>query len=174
MYDLSRDSSVFDRGTATTIPIGHPSREELKAWVEQLDEASNCAVIVSTKLTTFKLIDQVDDSSTSLAARKWSLNVTDQFGQDPAQTPISWDPSDHRELTLLCLDMLRKLCQRENILPQSFNLPPGSVIIAQENRRPEATGGSADVWRGLYKGRAVALKVIRDCEAATPQSPGVR
>ncbi|OCH92339.1 kinase-like protein [Obba rivulosa] len=60
--------------------------------------------------------------------------------------------------------MLKQLCQRVHALPESFRITPGSVTLHDSNRRPEATGGSADIWKASYMGRTVALKVIRDYE----------
>ncbi|EMD31551.1 hypothetical protein CERSUDRAFT_144863, partial [Gelatoporia subvermispora B] len=69
--------------------------------------------------------------------------------------------------------MLRKVCQKARILPKSFNLPRDSTTIYhRDQRRPAAVGGSADIWRGGYRGRAVALKVIRVCDEAGSERTG--
>jgi len=52
---------------------------------------------------------------------------------------------------------LRKLCAAKEIFPKSFRIP--SVELRRQDYI--AGGGFADVWRGTYKGRSVALKISK-------------
>ncbi|OCH92026.1 kinase-like protein, partial [Obba rivulosa] len=67
------------------------------------------------------------------------------------------DTSDH--LRRKSFDLLRRICGQNHIIPKSFTLPPNAVRLISE--RPEASGGFADIWRGIYSGRTVAFKVFR-------------
>ncbi|OCH84445.1 kinase-like protein [Obba rivulosa] len=58
-----------------------------------------------------------------------------------------------------CLDMLRKLCGEKQIIPRSFNLSRDAM--RNISAKPVASGGFAQVWRGRYGERDVALKVFR-------------
>ncbi|KAI0938512.1 hypothetical protein AcV5_000179 [Taiwanofungus camphoratus] len=57
------------------------------------------------------------------------------------------------------LSTLRKLCSRTGLLPSSTILPRSD--LQKEGEHPEAYGGFADVWRGRYRDKEVALKVFR-------------
>ena len=57
-----------------------------------------------------------------------------------------------------CLHTLRKLCGRSGTLPTSCMLSEG---LEKDGASPRLSGGFADVWLGKYKGRPVALKVLR-------------
>jgi hypothetical protein len=54
--------------------------------------------------------------------------------------------------------MLRKTCRKHNQLPPSY-------VITDELRRtgeyPSGGGGNTDVWRGVYQGSEVAIKILR-------------
>ena len=54
--------------------------------------------------------------------------------------------------------MLRKMCLKHKRLPPSY-------AITDELRRigeyAYGRGGNADVWRGVYRGSGVAIKVLR-------------
>ncbi|EMD33056.1 hypothetical protein CERSUDRAFT_87399 [Gelatoporia subvermispora B] len=56
-------------------------------------------------------------------------------------------------------DLLRRICGLNHIIPRSFTLSPDATQLLSD--RPEASGGFADIWRGLYSGRTVAFKVFR-------------
>lgn len=58
-----------------------------------------------------------------------------------------------------CLDLLRKLCGKQQIVPKSFILSPDT--IQRSSTHPAASGGFADIWAGSFEGRPVALKVFR-------------
>jgi len=54
--------------------------------------------------------------------------------------------------------ILRKMCREHKRLPSSY------VITDNLNRigeYPYGGGGSADVWRGVYRDAMVAIKVVR-------------
>ncbi|OCH93310.1 kinase-like protein [Obba rivulosa] len=55
--------------------------------------------------------------------------------------------------------MLKKICEKHYVLPQSLLLPPKSVRT--DRGRPEAIGGFAPVYKGAYGTCSVALKVFR-------------
>lgn len=56
------------------------------------------------------------------------------------------------------MTVLRKLCVSCGILPASHILPDGLDIIGNQ---PHMAGGFGEVWLGTYKGRQVAVKVLR-------------
>ncbi|EMD39725.1 hypothetical protein CERSUDRAFT_92218 [Gelatoporia subvermispora B] len=56
-------------------------------------------------------------------------------------------------------EKLADLLDKKLIIPNSLLLPRGAVQL--EHARPEASGGFADVWRGVFQGHAVAFKVVR-------------
>jgi len=57
-----------------------------------------------------------------------------------------------------CLHALRKLCGRSGTLPTVCML---SEDLERDGTEACTSGGFADVWLGKYKGRPVALKVLR-------------
>jgi hypothetical protein len=64
--------------------------------------------------------------------------------------------SDHERLKLF--NKLCKMCSRHRVIPESMHIPDclkGSVEVER--------GGFADVSRGTYRGRRVAIKVVRVC-----------
>ena len=77
---------------------------------------------------------------------EWHLKVLDII-----------DRSDR--LRRIAFDLLRRICGLNHIVPNSFTLSPDFIQLVSD--RPEASGGFADIWRGLYKGRSVAFKVFR-------------
>ncbi|EMD33245.1 hypothetical protein CERSUDRAFT_142885 [Gelatoporia subvermispora B] len=58
-----------------------------------------------------------------------------------------------------CLDILRKMCGLNYIVPKSFILPRHA--ISSIAARSDSHGSYADVWKGQFEGRQVALKVFR-------------
>jgi hypothetical protein len=54
--------------------------------------------------------------------------------------------------------VLRKLCGLAAILPTSYTLTDG---LKKTGKFPKAGGWFADVWEGTYKGRKVAIKILR-------------
>ncbi|OCH87497.1 kinase-like protein [Obba rivulosa] len=66
---------------------------------------------------------------------------------------------NHDRLWRQSLDMLRTLCGKNEICPSSFTLP--EKFLQKHSDRPIASGGFADVWRGTYQGKDVAIKVWR-------------
>jgi len=63
----------------------------------------------------------------------------------------------YKPMRVSLFQTLRKLCAAKEIFPRSF------LISSAELRRQDyvAGGGFADVWRGIYKGRNVALKLSK-------------
>jgi hypothetical protein len=57
-----------------------------------------------------------------------------------------------------CLRTLRRLCGRSGKLPTSCVLADDLEKVGSEAR---TSGGFADIWLGKFKGRTVALKVLR-------------
>ena len=56
------------------------------------------------------------------------------------------------------LNELCKICSRHRVIPKSMYIPDcskGAVEVAR--------GGFADILQGTYKGRRVAIKVVRVC-----------
>jgi hypothetical protein len=56
-----------------------------------------------------------------------------------------------------CLSWVRKLARRFDILPRSFVLQ----AVKKSEDHPFSCGGFADIYKGSYHGKPVALKVIR-------------
>ncbi|EMD37239.1 hypothetical protein CERSUDRAFT_123937 [Gelatoporia subvermispora B] len=65
-------------------------------------------------------------------------------------------PGDLRRRSL---DFLRDLCGKHHIFPTSCILPYPRFRLLEDH--PVAGGGFADVWKGVYQGKEVALKVPR-------------
>jgi hypothetical protein len=64
--------------------------------------------------------------------------------------------SDRERLKLL--NELCKTCSRHRVIPKSMHIPDCSKGAMEAGR-----GGFANVLRGTYKGRRVAIKVVRVC-----------
>jgi hypothetical protein len=56
-----------------------------------------------------------------------------------------------------CLKSLYRTCGRHALLPRALNIP----VCYDRTGVALFRGGFADVWKGEYRGRAVAVKVIR-------------
>ena len=56
-----------------------------------------------------------------------------------------------------CLSALCRICRRQALLPRSLKIP----ICYNRSATPLYRGGFADVWKGEYQGRYVAVKVLR-------------
>jgi len=56
------------------------------------------------------------------------------------------------------LRALRKICGQTRLLPTTHMLADG---LEKSGDMPAASGGFADVWRGTYNGRQVAIKALR-------------
>jgi hypothetical protein len=56
-----------------------------------------------------------------------------------------------------CLKLLYKTCGRLAILPKALNID----IYYDRTSLPLSRGGFADVWKGIYDGRDVAVKSLR-------------
>ena len=66
-------------------------------------------------------------------------------------------PDLHPLLRGRCLRALYRICGRHGLLPRSLQTPP----CHDRSGAPLYRGGFADVWRGEYQGRNVAVKVLR-------------
>jgi hypothetical protein len=64
--------------------------------------------------------------------------------------------SDQERLKLL--NKLCKACSRHRVIPKSMHIPDCSKGAVEVER-----GGFANVLQGTYKGRRVAIKVVRVC-----------
>ena len=56
--------------------------------------------------------------------------------------------------------LLKRMCRAHARLPSSYVIEYG---IELEGSRPCALGGAADVWKGRYDGKLVAIKSLRIC-----------
>lgn len=56
-----------------------------------------------------------------------------------------------------CLTTLCKVCSRHGLLPRSVQIP----LCYNPLDTPLYHGGYADVWKGEYQGRDVAVKVLK-------------
>ena len=56
-----------------------------------------------------------------------------------------------------CLRLLRRLCERDGILPKSYHLP--GVNLCGKN--PHTNGRYADIWKGGVNGSPVRVKAFR-------------
>ena len=61
-----------------------------------------------------------------------------------------------------CLSVLCKICGRQALLPRSLQIP----LCYDRSVHPLYRGGYADVWKGEYQGRHVAVKVLRVCSTS--------
>ena len=52
---------------------------------------------------------------------------------------------------------MHKICGRQTLLPQSLAIP----LCYDQDGSPLRHGEFADVWKGRYRGREVAAKVLR-------------
>ena len=62
--------------------------------------------------------------------------------------------SDQERLKLF--NRFCKTCSRHRVIPKSMHIPDCS-----QDSTEVTSGGSADVSRGIYEGRRVAIKVVR-------------
>jgi hypothetical protein len=60
------------------------------------------------------------------------------------------------QLRKRCLNTLCKICGRQALLPRSVQIP----LCYDRSHTPLYRGGFADVWKGSYEGREVAVKVL--------------
>jgi len=76
-------------------------------------------------------------------------------------SPSAEQALDLRDLPLRlrrkCLSTLCKICGRRGLLPRSLQIP----LCYDRSDTPLYRGGYADVWKGEYQGRHVAVKVLR-------------
>lgn len=56
--------------------------------------------------------------------------------------------------------LLKRMCRAHARLPSSYVIEKG---IEAEGSRACALGGAADVWKGRYDGKLVAIKSLRIC-----------
>ena len=55
------------------------------------------------------------------------------------------------------LRSLYRICGRESILPKFMQIP----FCYDQSKTPLCSGGSSDMWKGMYEGKEVAAKVLR-------------
>jgi hypothetical protein len=58
---------------------------------------------------------------------------------------------------MMCQSWIRKITRQTGVLPNSFVLRG----VTKSTEHPVSGGGFADIYQGSYKGREVALKVLR-------------
>ena len=56
-----------------------------------------------------------------------------------------------------CLSALCRICGRQALLPRSLQIP----TCYNRSKTPLYRGGFADIWKGEYESRHVAVKVLR-------------
>ena len=97
------------------------------------------------------IVDIMDEVSTYvlLSLREGWVDALRIFGQ----ALDSLTPQTRRR----CLCILPKICGNRALLPKSLSLSYSNALIGE----PWSSGGSADVWKGRYHDRDVALKVMR-------------
>ena len=69
------------------------------------------------------------------------------------------------EIRRSCLRASYEICGRKALLPGSLPIP----LCYNPMDTPETHGGLADVWKGEYKGREVAAKVLRVYKTSDPK-----
>ena len=72
------------------------------------------------------------------------------------------------ELRKITFSILRRLCGRIGHLPESYLLPDKFDLSGM----PHTFGGFADVWKGVFKGKDVAVKSLR--VSVTDDKTGIR
>lgn len=86
------------------------------------------------------------------------VSIPDAFRQKESQVTSSKlkTKKDQRKAFVL----LKRLCRAHAKLPSSYVIEEG---IETEGSHAHAFGGAADVWKGRYDGKLVAIKSLRIC-----------
>lgn len=94
------------------------------------------------------LIDQVCDSGRRPSVPRVSTDRKTQL-----LTPLHLE----QKLFRRCSRLLYKVCKTNRMLPASCTIPPELICVGEHER----SGGFADVNKGEYQGRHVAIKQLR-------------
>ena len=70
---------------------------------------------------------------------------------------VPYMPDLSLSVRVKCLRRVYMVCGRHGLLPKALNIP----ICYDRTGYPLYSSGNADVWKGEYCGRDVAVKVIR-------------
>lgn len=76
--------------------------------------------------------------------------------------------TENKKLWRRCLKYLCRICGHHRLLPASYKLTSG----LRKGDRPIGNGGFAEVWKGSYNGRQVAIKVLKVYETSDMEDIG--
>ncbi|OCH85624.1 kinase-like protein [Obba rivulosa] len=148
------------------LPRSEAVKQELKGFFEK------CPAVVlqhaTVPLSFQPSYDEILDSLRNVMSSRESVRAWTELEGAEAQAVVELldvildNISMQDRLWRPCIDVTKKLCGKLKFFPVSFSLLPGSVRKLSE--KAIARGGFSDVFKGLYEGKEVALKVIRPQE----------
>ena len=122
-------------------------RSDSPAWKRLLNKTLTAPERVSLITTIFS-----DNNQTEIP-RHLSLDDAQTFVNMMDEVMNSLAPQIRRKF----LYAVYSICDHQALVPQSLKIP----LCYDPSERPVCYGGFADVWKGQYRGREVAAKVLR-------------
>lgn len=152
---------------------------------------SNCllSLLLGSRCSDEQFVTRVEDvvfSKESLMAAKLLLpsdaqKVIDRLDmvRESATPPIYYLMSytqaldiaaidGNKRLRRKCLTYLYRICGHHRLLPSAYRL----TATLQKGETPVGSGGFAEVWKGFYNGRQVAIKILRVYETSDIEEVG--
>lgn len=143
---LTSEPAELPSAANLTLPgLGH-SFESLKRTLSSGSGRESLYALPIGKATT--VIDALEQVSSSCSV----ISIADM---DQGSREDSFLCPHHRKRFSM---MLRKICREHRCLPSSYTITDDVRWIGEI---PCGGGGNADVWRGVYQGSRVAIKVLR-------------
>ncbi|KAF9642512.1 kinase-like protein [Thelephora ganbajun] len=122
-----------------------------------LVEGSTWGRLISHTLVTHERISLIE----TVFSDRNQVEMFEHLSGDNAQTLIDMldEVLDNLgpEIRRNCLGYLARICDHRALLPKSLHIPLRYDLL----RPPSYTGGFAEVWKGEYNGREVAIKTLR-------------